>query len=189
MSCEPTIEELLAYEAKLNQRIFLNYPCIGVCQYDRAVFDPEIIKGAMMTHPFLIRGRRIYQNFYYIPAGEFLGQKRGDSEVERWLENLDRERESLTEAALRESQRVLSTLMSNLPGMAYRCANDRDWTMEYISEGCLEITGYHPEDLVRNKVISYGQSIRPEDRMQVWNEIQAALKTCNLSSIVKASTR
>ena len=28
--------------------------------------------------------------------------------------------------------------MSNLPGMAYRCKNDRDWTMEFINEGCLE---------------------------------------------------
>lgn len=30
------------------------------------------------------------------------------------------------ETALRESQRALATLMSNLPGMAYRCRNDRD---------------------------------------------------------------
>jgi len=29
------------------------------------------------------------------------------------------------EAALRESQRTLATLMTNLPGMAYRCHNDR----------------------------------------------------------------
>jgi PAS domain-containing protein len=28
------------------------------------------------------------------------------------------------EVALQESQRSLSTLLSNLPGMAYRCCND-----------------------------------------------------------------
>jgi PAS domain-containing protein len=33
-------------------------------------------------------------------------------------------------AALQESQRMLATLMDNLPGMAYRCHNDRRWTME-----------------------------------------------------------
>jgi PAS domain S-box-containing protein len=33
-----------------------------------------------------------------------------------------------TEEALAESNRVLLTLMSNLPGMAYRCRNDRQWT-------------------------------------------------------------
>src|SRR5207247_845154 len=38
------------------------------------------------------------------------------------------------EAALRENERVLSTLLSNLPGMVYRCLNDADWTMQFISE-------------------------------------------------------
>jgi hypothetical protein len=46
------------------------------------------------------------------------------------------------EAALRESQRAMATLLSVLPGMAYRCRNDRDWTMEFVSEGCLTLTGF-----------------------------------------------
>ncbi len=40
-----------------------------------------------------------------------------------------------TQESLRESQRMLSTLIGNLPGMAYRCLNDENWTMEFISEG------------------------------------------------------
>jgi len=80
------------------------------------------------------------------------------------------------EAALQESQRALSTLLSNLPGMVYRCRNDKDWTVEFASEGCLELTGYHPSDLTGRKV-SYGQDlIHPDDQGPVWDDVQAALR-------------
>jgi PAS domain S-box-containing protein len=79
------------------------------------------------------------------------------------------------EAALQESQRSLSTLLSNLPGMAYRCRNDRDWTMEFVSYGCFEVTGYTRADLIGNRKIAYGQLIHPADRAGVWDEVQLAL--------------
>lgn len=78
--------------------------------------------------------------------------------------------------ALRESQRRLTTLISNLPGMAYRCRNDPSWTMEFVSEGALELTGYPPQALVGNREISYAGLIHKEDRDGVWAEVQAALK-------------
>lgn len=56
------------------------------------------------------------------------------------------------ESEIAESQRRLQTLVSNLPGMAYRCRNDDDLTMEFISEGVLAVTGYTAEDLVRKRV-------------------------------------
>jgi len=82
----------------------------------------------------------------------------------------------LAEEELRESQRALATLMSNLPGMAYRCCNDPDWTMEFVSAGCSELTGYAPEDLVGNRQKSYGDLIHPEDRESMWQSVQAALR-------------
>ena len=66
------------------------------------------------------------------------------------------------EDELRESQRQLSTLMSNLPGMAYRCTNDDDWTMEFVSEGCVALTGYEPADLVGSQATSYAELIVPQ---------------------------
>ena len=77
--------------------------------------------------------------------------------------------------ALAESQRTLSTLMSNLPGMAYRSLNDQKWTMKFASEGCYELTGYQPEDLINNKNISYSQLIYPEDQDEVRQRIQIAI--------------
>ncbi|HUS77017.1 MAG TPA: GAF domain-containing protein [Methanothrix sp.] len=80
-----------------------------------------------------------------------------------------------TEEALQESQRTLSTLMGNLPGMAYRCKNDRQRTMEFVSDGCLALTGYKPEELIHNTVISFADLIHPDDQNYVWNEVQEAI--------------
>jgi PAS domain S-box-containing protein/putative nucleotidyltransferase with HDIG domain len=77
---------------------------------------------------------------------------------------------------LQETQRRLATLMGDLPGLAYRCKNDPDWTMEFVSDGCYLLTGYQPADLVGNSRLPYGQIIRPEDRQMVWDTIQAELK-------------
>ncbi len=82
----------------------------------------------------------------------------------------------LADEYLRESQRTLSTLMGNLPGMAYRCRNDRNWTMEFVSGGSFELTGYKPEELIDNSKVSYGQLIHPQDRDMVWQAVQRAVK-------------
>ncbi|MBN1866931.1 PAS domain S-box protein [Candidatus Sumerlaeota bacterium] len=75
-----------------------------------------------------------------------------------------------------ESQRRLNTLVDNLPGFAYRRKNDSSWTMEYVSNGCLEVTGYSPEQIVDNREIAYNEIIVPEDRQRVWDEVQRAVE-------------
>ena len=80
------------------------------------------------------------------------------------------------EAAFRESQRALSTLMSNLPGMAYRCKNDRDRTLEFAGDGCVDLTGYAAADFVQNRKVSFGDLIHPDDRDKVWDDVQSALR-------------
>jgi PAS domain S-box-containing protein len=80
------------------------------------------------------------------------------------------------ESALRENKRFLSSLISNLPGAVYRCANEKARGMSFISEGCRDILGCTSTDLTLRKV-SYGDDlIHSGDRQRVWNEIQAALK-------------
>ena len=85
-----------------------------------------------------------------------------------------REERVRAEMALRESQRMLSTLMGNLPGMVYRCLNNTKWTMLFVSEGCLDLTGYRPQALVGDLQISYSDLIHPDDRQRVWEHVQAA---------------
>ncbi len=76
---------------------------------------------------------------------------------------------------LREQERMLTTLMSNLDGMVYRCRNDAQWTMEFVSEGCYGLTGYRPAELVQNSRISFEDIRHPEDRARVRAEINAAI--------------
>ena len=88
------------------------------------------------------------------------------------------------EKKLQEKQRQLVTLMSNLPGMVYRCKNDPDWKMELISDGCYSLTGYKPEELIDNARLPYAELIHFEDRQMVWDTIQAALSEQNSFQLV-----
>jgi len=80
------------------------------------------------------------------------------------------------EETLIENKRTLETLISNLPGVAYKCQNDPQWTMEFVSDGSFQLTGYQAKDLIMNKKISYNDLIHPDDRQMVWNTIQTSLK-------------
>ena len=88
----------------------------------------------------------------------------------------DQTAEHESQRALRESERRLSTLMNNLPGMAYRCDCDTYWTMRFVSEGCQTLTGYKPSDLIENAGIAYADLIHPDDRQYVWDAVIQAIK-------------
>ncbi|MEL7002452.1 MAG: PAS domain-containing protein, partial [Bacteroidota bacterium] len=88
--------------------------------------------------------------------------------------HIDIDNRKRAEIALSENERMLSTLMSNLPGMVYRCVNDRNWTMVFTSEGAKKLTGYSPEDIVSGKVM-YNDLIVPSDRERIWQEVQDAI--------------
>ncbi len=77
--------------------------------------------------------------------------------------------------SLQDSQVRLHTLVANLPGMAYRCHNDEDWTMTYVSEGSEALTGYRPEELESNRAVSYNELVHPDDREWLWAKCQASL--------------
>jgi PAS domain S-box-containing protein len=77
--------------------------------------------------------------------------------------------------SLAASHRSLSNLLDGLPMMVYRCRNNRHWTMEYVSAGSLDVTGYAPEQLVDSSSLTFNSLIHPDDRERVWNQVQAGL--------------
>lgn len=79
------------------------------------------------------------------------------------------------ERELRESEKRLSGMVSNLPGFVYSCKNDLDYQMDFISEGCIEITGYSPQDFT-NKRVTFGSLILPEEIGEIrdkWERVLA----------------
>ncbi len=80
------------------------------------------------------------------------------------------------EDAVLEGERQLFTLLSNLPGMAYKSINDTNRTMEFVSDGSLELTGFLPHTLTGYRSLSFRGLILPADRNRVLGEIQTALE-------------
>lgn len=96
-----------------------------------------------------------------------------------FFENAAQEKNDLrtikkTNAELIESNRKFDALINNLKGIVFRCKNTKAYEMDYISEGCLEVTGYSFEDFMSQK-IAYGNLILVEDRDKVWEDIQNAV--------------
>jgi len=74
------------------------------------------------------------------------------------------------ENQIKETDRRHAVLLSNLPGLAYRCNFDHEWTMQFISDGCYGLTGYTADNLLNNRDLSYNDLIVPEYREALWNE-------------------
>ena len=97
-------------------------------------------------------------------------RRQAEQELEELNATLERRIAERTEA-LAESERFQRTLLANVPGIVYRCSNDRDWTMEFVSEGCRVLLGLAPQDLVGGST-TYNELIHPDDREMVWQAVQ-----------------
>ena len=91
--------------------------------------------------------------------------------------NIEKQIEEIEKSAklIAESERSKSVLISNLPGMAYRCNYDKDWTMKFVSDGCIMLTEYTPESLIDNKDVSFNDLITPEYREPLRKEWERIL--------------
>ncbi len=83
----------------------------------------------------------------------------------------------MNEESLRESQRFLSTLISNLPGYVYRCHEENGkWYTQFASEGIYELTGYHSKDFLKDGTMSFGWLLHPDDQKALSNIVKEAIR-------------
>jgi hypothetical protein len=69
----PVTDELIEYEARLNQ-VTERHHCSIVCCYDVNKFSGSAIADVLATHPYVIMNGKIHQNPHYIEPVEFLGK-------------------------------------------------------------------------------------------------------------------
>jgi PAS domain S-box-containing protein len=101
------------------------------------------------------------------------------SKYQRHLETLISQRTKEYEnqnILLKDRERAYSTLLENLQGMAYRFLNDGDWTMLYVSDGCLELTGHSVVKLINGSVKMERDVLVKEYADPVWAHIMERLE-------------
>ena len=79
--------------------------------------------------------------------------------------------------AVDERLAALLSITGRMDGFLYRCRNDPSYTMLYISEGILTVSGYPPSDFIGNKVRGYSTITYPDDLGAVDAAVGKALET------------
>ncbi len=171
------VDRLIEYENKLNY-FFPANRALAICQYNARLFPPDIILDVILSHPKIIYGDLVCDNFYYLKPEEAASPLKPEHQIEmvkRFLSEL--RKKELTEEALRQSEQRLIE--------AQRIAGIGDfiWDVETgeatLSDALYEMLGYdksepidyarvnaeihHPEDLARvtawlNNAIASGSS-------------------------------
>jgi two-component system NarL family sensor kinase len=113
------LERWMEYESRL-RHILVRYDCRALCQYNRALFPPQVILDVIRTHQTVIYRGVVCRNMFYAPPDDFLDPCHATHEVERLLNSI-REREEVEQTLrdqrdeLGESERLLRLVLDALP--------------------------------------------------------------------------
>ena len=90
------------------------------------------------------------------------------------LTNINRAKQA--EIKLKTNQHsTLDVIINNIPAMIYRSKNDRNWSFDFASDGCFEVTEYQHNEIIDSADFSYMHIIHPDDQAYAWEQIQQQL--------------
>ncbi len=78
------------------------------------------------------------------------------------------------EKAVRESEQQYRSLIGNIPGVAFRCLLDDDWSMLFISDAVAVLTGWPAKDFTERRK-SIAELFHPDDRPRIAEEVLQAV--------------
>jgi|WetSurSiteA1Bulk_404760.scaffolds.fasta_scaffold02398_4 PAS domain S-box-containing protein len=143
--------------------------------------SPEFYKDLWMT---LLNGKQW--------EGEFLNRKKNgdlywetatitpiknkEGEIVRYIAiKEDITRRKIAEQSLRDSEEKFRSMVSNIPGVVYRCAYDRDWTVYFLTDAIENLTGFQVREFIENPAVTFAGLIHPDDRRMVEESVKASI--------------
>ena len=78
----------------------------------------------------------------------------------------------LLQEQIKESQKLFTSMVSNVPGVIYRCLLDESWTMLFVNDEIEHLSGYPASDFLNNSVRTFTDIMYEEDIERVALYIQ-----------------
>jgi PAS domain S-box len=131
----PGSERLIEYEAKLNE-FFPNNKALAICQYDRRLFNPDILLNVLLTHPLVVIGTKIYENFYYMSPEKYPFDI-PESTLKEWIKSLE-----VYHDANRFRENILNSMVDGLSVL------DANGVHLDVNDALCKMTGFSRDELV-----------------------------------------
>lgn len=164
---DPRPERLIEFEAKVNNLV-RDHNILGICQYDRRAFPPEVVLKILCTHPTVVYGDLICKNPYYVPPEEFLKPGQSEREVQRLLNNI--KVYAAIEQALRTSEEQSRALIDAIPQQIW--SGPPDGSLDFCNEQWRSYTGLTLEEL---RGEGWRSMLHPDDRDRVLKAWQVSV--------------
>jgi len=161
--------------------------------------NPRILKSGTQSQEFyrdlwktLLKGKQWEGEFHnrkkngelYWENATITPIKNKDGEIVRYIaikEDITRRKKA--EQSLRESEEKFRSMISNIPGVVYRCAYDLDWTIFFITDAIENVTGYRSDELQNNHSVTFAGIIHPDDRVLVAESVKTGISNFKQFSI------
>lgn len=69
------------------------------------------------------------------------------------------------EANIKSNRHSLNSLLNNVPCMIYRRKADLNLNFEFVSDGCVNITGYGAHEIIVNQSLMFKKLLHPDDKI------------------------
>lgn len=150
--------------------------------------NPRILKSGTHTAAFykdlwktLKKGQRWEGEFHnrkkngelYWESATITPIKNKDSEIVRYIaikEDISLRKKA--EQSLIESEEKFRSMVSNIPGVVYRCAYNSDFTFLFVADAIENLAGYKVSELQNNPGKSLARLIHPDDLTRVKDSIK-----------------